>query len=66
MLVRGCPMDRRAKLMLSDFEEDTELDRLQWQCLTLFPSPPGTLPIAKNTENETFSLKVAWMGAETI
>jgi hypothetical protein len=36
MLVCGCPMDRPAKLMLFDFEEDAELDRLQWRCFTLF------------------------------
>jgi hypothetical protein len=35
MLVCGCPMDRPAKLILFDFEEDAELDRLQWRCFTL-------------------------------
>ncbi len=36
MLVGGCSVERPAALILFDFEEDSELDRLRWRCLTLF------------------------------
>jgi hypothetical protein len=36
MLVCACAVDRPAKMILFDFEDDAELDRMYWQCFTLF------------------------------
>ena len=35
-LLSGCPQQPRQKIILFDFESDADLDRLRWNCRTLY------------------------------